>query len=296
MQKDFDQRLGCLIMALSLGAALFVGWRFGWIWFTPALLASVVVDWIVATRIGAVTILLPMRRRVPRRPSQSPASRARSSHRGTVRRKKDGPTDALRIWDISRPLGPGTKSWPGDVPLTSRSTASLGDGSAYEAMAFTMSSHLGTHVDAPAHVLPHGASVGSLDLAAFVGPARVVALTGRGEVGPDALPRECLGRPRVLFRSRGKAFLSPLAAVRLAERGALLVGTDAASIDPHDAEDLPAHRALLSRRVALLENLDLSDVEPGRLPARGASAPVRGARRLTGSRHPSAGLIGATPR
>lgn len=149
------------------------------------------------------------------------------------------------------------------MPLTCRSTSSLGDGSAYEAMAFTMSSHLGTHVDAPAHVLTDGAFVGSLDLAPFVGPARVVALTGRGEIGPDALPRECLGRPRVLFRSRGRAFLSPLAAVRLAEKGALLVGTDAASIDPHDAEDLPAHRALLSRRVALLENLDLADVEPG---------------------------------
>jgi hypothetical protein len=56
LQKDFDQRLGCLFMALSLGLALFVGWKFGWIWFTPALLASVVVDWIVAARVRPVTI------------------------------------------------------------------------------------------------------------------------------------------------------------------------------------------------------------------------------------------------
>ena len=56
LQKDFDQRLGCLIMGVSLAAALFVGWRFGWIWFTPALLASVVVDWIVAAKIKPVTI------------------------------------------------------------------------------------------------------------------------------------------------------------------------------------------------------------------------------------------------
>ena len=56
LQKDFDQRLGCAFMALSLAAALFVGWKFGWIWFTPALLASVVVDWIVATRVRPVTI------------------------------------------------------------------------------------------------------------------------------------------------------------------------------------------------------------------------------------------------
>jgi hypothetical protein len=56
LQKDFDQRLGCLAMAVSLAIALFVGWRAGWIWFTPVLLASVVVDWIVAARIKPVTI------------------------------------------------------------------------------------------------------------------------------------------------------------------------------------------------------------------------------------------------
>lgn len=126
-----------------------------------------------------------------------------------------------------------------------------------------MSSHLGTHVDAPSHVLPDGAPIGQLDLTPFLGPARVVALSGRGEIGADALPLRSLGVHRILFRTGGRAFLSPLAAVRLAERGALLVGTDAGSIDPNDAEDLPAHRTLLSRGVALLENLDLNRVEEG---------------------------------
>ncbi len=56
LQKDFDQRLGCLIMVASLAAALFVGWRLGWIWFTPVLLATVLIDWIVAARIRPVTI------------------------------------------------------------------------------------------------------------------------------------------------------------------------------------------------------------------------------------------------
>jgi hypothetical protein len=56
LQKDFDQRLGCLFMALSLALALFAGWKYGWIWFTPVLLATVVVDWIVAARVRPVTI------------------------------------------------------------------------------------------------------------------------------------------------------------------------------------------------------------------------------------------------
>jgi hypothetical protein len=56
LQKDFDQRLGCLFLGLSLALALFVGWRFGGIWFTPVLLATVLVDWIVAVRVRTVTI------------------------------------------------------------------------------------------------------------------------------------------------------------------------------------------------------------------------------------------------
>ena len=126
-----------------------------------------------------------------------------------------------------------------------------------------MSAHVGTHVDAPSHVMADGDPIGRLPLDAFVGPARVVDLPGRGEVGPDNLPRRCLGIPRVLFRTGGRAFLSPLAAVRLCERGVILVGTDAMSVDPLDAADLPVHRTLLERGVAVLENLDLSDASPG---------------------------------
>lgn len=126
-----------------------------------------------------------------------------------------------------------------------------------------MSSHLGTHADAPSHVLADGEPIGSSRLEAFLGPARVVDLPGRGEVGPDSLPSRSVGVRRVLFRTRGLAFLAPLAALRLAERGTILVGTDAMSVDPADAEDLPVHRTLLSRGVMLLENLNLEGIEPG---------------------------------
>jgi len=153
--------------------------------------------------------------------------------------------------------------WPGDVPFRWRSTARLVQGSLFESTCFTMSAHVGTHVDAPSHVMPDGDPIGRLPLDAFIGPARVVDLPGRGEVGPDALPRRCLGVPRVLFRTGGTAFLSPLAAVRLCEKGAVLVGTDAMSVDPEDAADLPVHHTLLSRGVAVLENLDLSEAAPG---------------------------------
>ena len=130
--------------------------------------------------------------------------------------------------------------WPGDAPFSWRSTSSLDEGAPFESTCFSASAHAGTHADAPAHVLRGGARAGSLDLKPYVGPARVMPLEGHGEVGPDSLSRFALGVSRVLFQTGGRAFLSPLAAIRLAEAGAILIGTDAASIDPPDAPDLPA--------------------------------------------------------
>lgn len=169
----------------------------------------------------------------------------------------------MRIYDISRRIWEGTAVWPGDVPFSWRETESPGRGGRHGSTFFTMSAHCGTHADAPSHVLPGGETIGAAPLAAYVGPARVVELPGLGEVGPDALPPRSLGVMRILFRSGGKASLSSLAAIRLAEKGAMLVGTDAASIDPEDAEDLPAHRALLERGVALLEDLSMDGVPEG---------------------------------
>jgi arylformamidase len=169
----------------------------------------------------------------------------------------------VKIYDVSRRISEETAVWPGDVPFSWRETASSGGGAPWGSTCFTMSAHCGTHADAPSHVFEDGKAIGEAPLAAYVGPAKVVLLPGVGEVGPDALPRKCIGVARVLFRSGGKASLSPLAAIRLAEAGAMLVGTDGASIDAEDAEDLPAHRALLERGVALLEDLDLSAVPEG---------------------------------
>ena len=53
------------------------------------------------------------------------------------------------------------------------------------------------------------------------------------------------------------------AAEWIASHGIILVGWDGPSVDPVDSEELPAHRILLESGVHLVENLNLSQVEPG---------------------------------
>lgn len=167
-------------------------------------------------------------------------------------------------------------------------------GSSVNVAALTLSAHTGTHVDAPYHVDDAGARPADLDLSAFVGPAIVVDAVGRDRLDEDLVAGLELGPDsRVLFRTREQvdagtfpepfAALTPALATQLGERGVRLVGTDAPSVDPFDSKTLDAHRALGGAGVAILENLVLSGVRPGRytliaLPLRlteADSSPVR---------------------
>ena len=98
-----------------------------------------------------------------------------------------------------------------------------------------------------------------MDLKPFLGGPASWTWSG-GEISMMPFRRDV--RRSVLFKPEG-VYLSPLAAHPDRGKGCILVGTDAMSVDPGDAADLPVHRTLLSRGVAILENLDLSSAMPG---------------------------------
>lgn len=198
------------------------------------------------------------------------------------------------LHDVTRPVREATPVWPGDAPFRLCWTAELAAGGA-NVGEIHGSTHCGTHVDAPFHVLGDGARVGALPLEAFLGPALVVDARGRAEIGTDDVATLLRGGPveRVLFRTgcwvhpdrfpeRFPA-LTPEAADRLVAAGVRLVGTDAPSVDPFDSATLPAHRVLARAGVPILENLLLDGVPAGvyrlvALPLRlvdGDASPVR---------------------
>ncbi|HEX2204143.1 MAG TPA: cyclase family protein [Longimicrobium sp.] len=184
--------------------------------------------------------------------------------------------DSPRLLDITRPVRDGHPVWPGDAPCRVGWTARRGEeGSAANVAELHMSAHTGTHADGPFHVAEDGARIGAAPLEAFIGPARVLDARDCERIDAEWL-REALAndRPeRVLFNTAcwlsPDAFptkyppIHPVAAELLVEYGVRLVGTDAPSVDPFDADDLPAHRVLLGAGVALLENLLLDGVVAG---------------------------------
>ncbi len=200
-----------------------------------------------------------------------------------------------RIHDVTVPLAPGMLAYPGDPSIEIEAVQRAGD-APYGLSRMALTTHSGTHVDAPAHVLAGGTTVDQLPLEILLGKARVVELLARERVErADLEALDLHDDLRVLLKTRmsgqmlkpgyqeDHVYITVDAAHYLAQAGIKLVGFDYLSIDRSGSADFPAHHALLAAGVVVIEGLDLSEVEPGEyemacLPLRvagGDAAPAR---------------------
>jgi arylformamidase len=209
--------------------------------------------------------------------------------------KVPGLSTMMRIHDVTVPLAAGIPGQPGEPPFALERLPRPGE-QAHSLSRIVVSSHSGTHVDAPSHLLADGATVDELPLEILLGKARVVEVPTRERV--ERVDLEALDLRddlRVLLKTRmsgqlqrggyqsDHVYLSEDAALYLVQAGIKLVGFDYLSIDRFGSADYAAHRALLGHGVILVEGLDLSEVEPGEyemacLPLRvagGDGAPAR---------------------
>lgn len=137
-----------------------------------------------------------------------------------------------------------------------------------------MSTHSGTHADAPLHYAENGLDAAGMTLDPYIGECLVIdARAVTGAIGVGDLPH-IDSVDRVLFRTwdsfphdAWRSDWKPIAAETiewLALQGVKLVGTDAPSVDPQDSKTMEAHKAVLKRDMRILEGLVLDDVPPGR--------------------------------
>jgi arylformamidase len=173
-----------------------------------------------------------------------------------------------RIFDITRPLAPGGIVYPGDIIPRFRQQ----DHGSYLITDIRMSSHSGTHIDAPSHYIESGPAVDQLPLGSLMGWCRVIDLRQiRGRITAADLEGRMAGNDKILMKtsySEKMDFdeeypaLSPDAAILLSEAGMNCVGTDAPSIEAFGG-DGEVHRTLLSKGTVILELLDLHAVAEG---------------------------------
>ncbi len=185
-----------------------------------------------------------------------------------------------RVIDITVPLSPALPVWPGDPEVRVEPMMRIASGDVANVSGITLSSHTGTHVDAPWHFIENGATLDDIPPERWIGPCVVMEIPAEARrVEPEHLDSANLphGIERILFRTANSALweaghhrfhddyvaLSPAGARWIVERGIRLVGIDYLSIEAFDDQEHLTHRTLLGAGVLIIEGLNLTAAPPG---------------------------------
>lgn len=191
----------------------------------------------------------------------------------------------MKVHDLTHLIAEDILVWPGTPQPV------LGEGSTMERDGFRETrleifSHVGTHMDAPAHMLSGASELDDLPVSAFVGSAWVLDSSAYGsKIPPEALD----GFPGAdfLLVSTGwerywntdKYFgayptLSTAAVERAISLGVRGIGLDTMGIDPMDDTQYTNHFIMFRAGLVIVENLCALEPLRGRL-VRFAALPLK---------------------
>jgi arylformamidase len=183
----------------------------------------------------------------------------------------------MKVYDISLTLRQRMPVYPGEATPLLEPTSQMERGDSYNVSRLTICTHTGTHIDAPRHFLPDGASVDQIPVDVLVGPALVVEMAVDQEITAAELEAAAIppGTERLLFKTRNSrllededfrrdfVYLTLDAAHWLVERGIRLAAIDYLSVERMDAQPNVVHQTLLRVGVVVVEGADLRQVAPG---------------------------------
>lgn len=180
-----------------------------------------------------------------------------------------------RLYDISQTLKPKVPVWPGDTDYQFERNWVLDDQCPVNVGRMTLSTHTGTHADAPLHYDAGGDGMADVPLYPYIGICQVIDVTHAKETikVDDFKAAFQIGVPRVLFRTY-KQFphdqwddnfvaVAPETIDFLAAEDCDLIGLDSPSLDPQTSKTIAAHHRLNHHKMCVLEGLVLDDVPEG---------------------------------
>lgn len=182
----------------------------------------------------------------------------------------------MKYYDVTLPIQEEMITYPGDPPFQIKPYYEKHRGDPCNLASLSMGTHVGTHVDAPAHHLDDGATVDEIPLDSLVGPGVVLDLRGSASVDRQALEETLVDDvTRVMLKTdNGPLLLEPEfykdhfhlthdGAAYLIERGVRLIGIDYLSIESYGSPRAVVHRLLLEAGVVVVEGVNLLEISPG---------------------------------
>ncbi|MGB0910420.1 MAG: cyclase family protein, partial [Nitrospirales bacterium] len=159
------------------------------------------------------------------------------------------------VFDLSLPLSEHTLRYPGDSSPIFTKESDIENGDRLTVSHLSINCHVGTHVDAPAHFLGDGETLGELRLGRFHGPAIVYEVLDCDVImRGDLQDVNTSGRHHMFLKTKNSQLLqldtfssnyctvSPEVAEWLCTLQPFSVGFDYYSLDPYEGNDgFPAH-------------------------------------------------------
>jgi len=182
----------------------------------------------------------------------------------------------MQFYDATLPLQEGMITFPGDPSFQIDPYFQRREGAPFDLSLMSIGTHLGTHVDPPAHYLDGGATADEMPLEAMMGPGVVLDMRGIAKIDRKALEKSPLGdHVRVLLKTdngpllldssfhKDYVYLTKDGAQYLSSKGVCLVGIDYLSIECYENLGAPVHHILLKAGIVILEGVFLTEVPPG---------------------------------
>jgi arylformamidase len=183
------------------------------------------------------------------------------------------------VHDISVILGEESIDYQGDTQYSRDLIATIKDAGIFDLSKLTLSSHSGTHIDAPAHFIQDGRTIDQFPVETFIIPALVLEIKDKEAIRSDELEGleikagEALllktensrqGISRSGLFSKEFVYLSIDAAEFCVGKQVGLIGIDYITVEQYGQDAFPVHRKLLGNNILILEGIDLSEVDAGR--------------------------------
>ncbi len=181
----------------------------------------------------------------------------------------------MNVIDISWPISSATTAYKDKQTIKLEPSKIFEKDNARETI-ITLSSHTGTHVDAPAHFLQDGKTIDQMVPSRFVGPCTILDMTGISEqITRDDLITQTINMGDIILIKTANSALSSTdkfmpnfvyletsGARYLAEKKIKAVGIDYLSIE-RNQPDHATHTTCMHADIAIIEGLRLQHVQPG---------------------------------
>lgn len=170
----------------------------------------------------------------------------------------------MRLIDLTHTFGSQMPVYPGDPSPELKQIAQIPkEGFTDHELKTAM--HVGTHMDAPLHMIEGGKYLSQIPIEKFFGTGHLIDARGKKEVGDELLERESIGKSDIVLVMTGwyKKFgeedyyqsypeLTESFAQELVKSGVSIVGMDTPS---PDRPPFAVHKILLGNGILIIENL-----------------------------------------